>query len=67
MDSYHNKMLVLTNYMNVLSSSFTSIQSSLTFSWYEKKLTREKYCIYYQRTTNSTRRKKENETLQQAG
>ena len=27
MDSYQNKMLVLTNCMNVLSSSFTSMQS----------------------------------------
>ena len=32
----------------------------------KKKLTREKYCFYYQRTTNSTRRERENETLQKA-
>ena len=29
-------------------------------------MTREKYCFYYQKTTNSTRREKENETLQKA-
>ena len=60
MDSYQNKMLVLTNCMNVLSSSFTSMQSVLNILLVQEKLTREKYCFYYQRTTNSTRREKQN-------
>ena len=62
MDSNQNKMLVLTNCMNVLSSSFTSMQSFLNILLVQKK-----YCFYYQRTTNSTRREKDNETLQKAG
>ena len=67
MDSYQNKMLVLTNCMNLLSSSFTLMQLYLKHPLgTKKKLTREKYCFYYQRTTNSTRRKKENETIQKA-
>ena len=65
--SYQNKMLVLTNCTNVLSSSFTSMQSFLNILLVRKKLTREKYRFCYQRTTNSTRREKENETLQKAG
>ena len=67
MDSYQNKMLVLTNCTNVLSSSFKSMQSFLNILLVRKNLTREKYCFCYQRTTNSTRREKENETLQKAG
>ena len=67
MDSYQNKMLALTNCMKVLSSSFTSMQSFLNILWVRIKLTREKYCFYYQRTSNSTRREKENEALQKAG
>ena len=47
--------------MNVLSSSFTSMQSFLNILLVRKKLTREKYYFYCQRTTNSTRRENENE------
>ena len=43
------------------------MQSFLNILLVRKKLTREKYCFCYQRTTNSTRREKENETLQKAG
>ena len=53
--------------MNLLSSSFTLMQLFLKHPLgTKKKLTREKYCFYYQRTTNSTRREKENETSQKA-
>ena len=62
MDSYQNKMVVLTNCMNAFY-----ISAIVLFSWCKKKLAREKYCFYYQRTTNSTRRENENETLQKAG
>ena len=68
MDSYQNKILALTNCMNILSSSFTSMQSFLNILLVQKrKLTREKYFFYYQRTTNSTRKEQENETPQKAG
>ena len=53
--------------MSALSFSFISMEPFETFSWYEEQLTREKYCFYYQRTTNSARREKENKTLQKAG
>ena len=43
------------------------MQSFLNILLVRKKLTREKYGFYYQRTTNSTRREKENKTLQKAG
>ena len=66
MDSYQNKMLLLTNCMNVLSSLFTSMQSFLNILLAGKNLTREKYCFYYQRTTSSTIREQENKTFQKA-
>ena len=61
-------MVILTDCMNVLSSSFTSMQSFLNIPLFpKKKLSSEKYCFYYQRTTNSTRREKQNKTLPKAG
>ena len=38
MDSYQNKMFVLTNSMNVLNSSFTSMQSFLNILLVRKKI-----------------------------
>ena len=40
--------------MNVLSSSFTSMQYFLNKLLVRKKLTTEEYCFYYQRTTQKT-------------
>ena len=54
MYSYQNKMLLLRNFMNVLSSSFTSMQYFLNKLLVRKKLTTEEYCFYYQRTTQKT-------------
>ena len=54
MYSYQNKMLLLSNFMNVLSSSFTSMQYFLNKLLVRKKLTTEEYCFYYQRTTQKT-------------
>ena len=42
MDSYQNKMLVLTNFQNVLSSSFTSMQSFLNILLIRKKVNQGK-------------------------
>ena len=42
MDSYQNKMLVLTNFQNVLSSSFTSMKSFLNILVIWKKINQRK-------------------------
>ena len=54
MYNYQNKILLLRNFMNVLSSSFTSMQYFLNKLLVRKKLTAEEYCFYYQRTTQKT-------------
>ena len=60
MDSYQNKMLVLTNCMNVLSSLFTSMKSFLNILLVRKKNNQRKILLLL------SRREKENETLQKA-
>ena len=42
MDSYQNKMLVLTNFQNVLSSSFISMKSFLNILVIWKKINQRK-------------------------
>ena len=42
LDSYQNKMLVLTNFQNVLSSSFTSMKSFLNILVIWKKINQRK-------------------------
>ena len=63
MDSYQNKMLVLTICMNLLSSSFTLMQLFLKHPLgTKKKLTREKHFLLSSKNSqfNKKRKRKRN-------
>ena len=62
MDSYQNKMLVLTNCMNVLSSSFTSMQSFLNTPLVRKKVNQRKILLLLSKNNqfNKKRKRKRN-------
>ena len=62
MDSYQNKILVLTNCMNVLSSSFTSMQSFLNILLVRKKINQRKILLLLSKNNqfNKKRKRKRN-------
>ena len=58
MGSYQNKMLVLTNCMNVLSSSFTLMQSFLNIILIRKKINQRKILFLLSKNNQFNRKRK---------
>ena len=56
--SYQNKMLVLTNCMNVLSSSFTSMQSFLNIVSVRKKINQRKILFLLSKINQFNKKRK---------
>ena len=58
MDSYQNKMLVLTNCMNVLNSLFTSMKSFLNILLVRKKNNQRKILLLLSRNNQLSKKRK---------